>query len=403
MDPHSSPFLDHGLASTTLHPLGLKVQRADGPWLHLEGGGKLFDAISGIGVSSFGHGHPDILGALKTQMDQHLHAMVYGELMQEVQIDASQALRATLPDHLDAIYFLNSGAEAMEAAMKLAKRVTGRQRLFGVEGGYHGSTHGALSISSNEGRKSAYRPLLPDIDFLPWNEEQDLERVDATVAAVVVETVQGDAGIRVPKASWLLALQKKCQEVGALLILDEIQCGMGRTGKPWAFAHFGLQPDIVCMGKALGGGMPIGALAASKSHMKAFAHSPALGHITTFGGHPLACAGALGALQVMEQLDWSQLEKRWCGWERALSAHPAVHHMRRLGGFMALELGHADNVERAVKAGIHHAQTEGEGAMLFWFLSVPTAFRLAPPLVGSDEDMERGLSLVLRCLDEVAG
>ena len=392
-----NPFLSQGLASTTLHPLGLEVIGARGPWIHLADGRKIFDAISGIGVSSFGHGQEDIHRELQTQLDAHLHTMVYGEFLQESQIKASQLLRNTLPDHLDSVYFLNSGAEAIDAALKLSKRATGRTKLFAVTGGYHGNTHGSLSVSSNESRKAPFRPLLPEVEFLAWNEIDDIQRIDESVASVVVETVQGDAGIRIPSRAWLHELRERCIETGTLLILDEIQCGMGRTGRPWAFEHFEVHPDVLCMGKALGGGMPIGAIAASRSLMENFAHSPSLGHITTFGGHPMACAGAIGALLAMSRLDFGLIEQRNALWEKALSNHPSVKNIRRIGAFMAIELKSADAVQRVVHAGLHPSQ--GDGALVFWFLSVPNAFRLAPPLTCSDEEMATGLKLVLRALD----
>lgn len=398
--PYSdNPFLSRGLASTTLHPLGLEVERADGPWLHLTDGTRLFDAISGIGVSNFGHGHPTIHGELQTQLDKHLHAMVYGEFLQEVQTRASALLRSTLPESVDGVYFLNSGAEAIDAALKLAKRVTGRGRLMAVTGGYHGNTHGALSVSSNESRKSAFRPLLPEVEFLHWNDPSDLSRVDRHVAAVVVETVQGDAGVRIPDGAWLQGLRNRCTEVGALLILDEIQCGMGRTGKPWAFQHFDVVPDAVCMGKALGGGMAIGALAAPVYLLGQLAHAPSLGHITTFGGHPMACAGAAGALQALSNLDWQALEDRCSLWQQGLEQHPAVQSVRRIGAFFAVELTDSNAVQTAVEAGLQRA--EGDGVLLFWFLSVPHAFRLAPPLTSTAEEMNVGLELILHSLDAV--
>ena len=396
----NNPFLSRGLASTTLHPLGLEVTGARGPWIHVQDGSRLFDAISGIGVSNFGHGHESIQRELQSQLDTHLHTMVYGEFLQGAQTRASQLLRATLPPALDGVYFLNSGAEAIDAALKLAKRVTGRTKLFAVTGGYHGNTHGALSVSSNESRKAPFRPLLPEVEFLTWNDPEDLHRVDASVACVVVETVQGDAGIRIPSVDWLQALRARCSDTGCLLILDEIQCGMGRTGKPWAFEHFGVQPDILCMGKALGGGMPMGAIAASRHHLGQFAHDPSLGHITTFGGHPMACAGAVGALTALAQTDLNAMEKRMAAWDRAIAAHPAVRHTRRIGAFMAVELDHAEAVQQAVEAGLDRSTQDG--VLLFWFLSVPHAFRLAPPLNASEEDMNQGLSLILSALDQVA-
>ena len=399
MNVDTNPFLRRGLASTTPSPLGLEVARAEGPWIVTTDGRRVFDAISGIGVSNFGHQHPAILASLRAQLDKHLHVMVYGECLQDAQTRAAEALLRTLPPSLDGVYFVNSGAEAVEAALKLAKRATGRSRLMGVQGGYHGNTHGALSVSSNEWRKARYRPLLPEVDALAWNDVEDLTRVDDTVAAVIVEPVQGDAGVRVPDPNWLRALRNVCTEHGALLILDEIQCGMGRTGRPWAMDHVGLVPDAVCMGKALGGGMPIGALAASREHLALLGHRPTLGHITTFGGHPLACAGACGALEVMATLDWEALERRHASWERALQHHPAVGAVRRQGAFFAVELDSAESVARAVHAGV------GVGAenavLLFWFLSVPHAFRLAPPLTLTDDEAHEGLRLILRTLDQL--
>ena len=391
------PFLSRGLGATTLHPLGLEVKRALGPWLILKDGTKLFDAISGIGVFNFGHGHPTIIHEIESQMNRHLHTMVYGEFVQNAQTKASKLLRSTLPPDLDSVYFVNSGAEAIEAALKLAKRATGRRRILGVAGGYHGNTHGALSVSSNESRKAPFRPLLPEIEFLTWNDVPDLDRIDNTTAAVVLETVQGDAGVRIPSQDWMQALRARCDASGTMLILDEIQCGMGRTGKPWAFEHFGIIPDAVCMGKALGGGMPIGALATSTNRMAQLAHEPALGHITTFGGHPMSCAGAIGALSVMKSMEFEGINRTFSIWETALSNHPLVQHVRRLGAFLAVELIDPTQVQRAVEAGLD--RHEGQGVLLFWFLSVPNAFRLAPPLNLSEQESQLGLQLVLRALD----
>ena len=393
-----NPFLSRGLASTTLHPLGLEVSHAHGPWIELKDGTTLFDAISGIGVSNFGHGHPAIQRALKAQLDKHLHTMVYGEFLQDVQIRASRALRDTLPSPLDSVYFLNSGAEAIDAALKLAKRVTGRSKLFAVTGGYHGNTHGALSVSSNESRKAPFRPLLPEVEFLNWNDIEDLGRIDGSAACVLVETVQGDAGIRIPSTQWLQKIQDQCRETKTLFILDEIQCGMGRTGTTWAFEQFGVVPDVLCMGKALGGGMPIGGVACSKALLGQFAHAPSLGHITTFGGHPMACAGVVGAFEALAKIDPNGLERQLAKWEEALIGHDAVQCVRRIGAFIAVELKDAQAVQKAVNAGLR--RNNGQGVLLFWFLSVPNAFRLAPPLTCTDEDMSEGLTLILDALDQ---
>ena len=401
MNHADNPFLSQGLASTTLHPLGLEVEGADGPWIRLKGGGKVFDGISGIGVSNFGHGHPAITNSLHAQLDQNLHTMVYGEFSQDVQREASERLRATLPAHMDSVYFVNSGAEAVDAALKLAKRLTGRTKLMGVEGGYHGNTHGALSVSSNETRKAPFRTLLPEVSFLKWNDMADLKHIDASTAAVIVETVQGDAGIRIPDKAWIQSLANTCREHGAMFILDEIQCGMGRTGTTWAFDQFDVVPDILCMGKALGGGMPVGAIATCTHRMSQLAHSPSLGHITTFGGHPMACAGVRGAFEALTQVDLDRVEARCQTWQHALTSHRAVRQVRRIGAFMAVEMDHADSVTKTVTAGLKPARQGETGVLMFWFLSVPQAFRLAPPLTATDEEMEVGLGLVLQALDSV--
>lgn len=399
---NDNPFLAQGLASTTLTPLGLRVVSARGPWLQTDDGRLIFDAISGIGVSNFGHQHPIIQESLRNQLDRHLHVMVYGELLQEVQEQAGKLLLETMPEVLDCVYFVNSGAEAIDAALKLAKRVTGRTELIGIRGGYHGNTHGALSVSSNESRKARYRPLLPDVLFLDWNDQRSLDKITERTACVVVEPIQGDAGVRIPHESWMHALRTRCTEQGTLLIVDEIQCGMGRSGKTWAFEHFGITPDVVCMGKALGGGMPIGALAASRDHMASLAHAPSLGHITTFGGHPMACAGVVGAFQAMAAVDQRAQEVRMAGWQRRLEAHPLVQVVRRMGSFFAVELDHPDRVAAVVHKGLEGAPgSPGKGILLFWFLSVPHAFRIAPPLTLRDDEAAEGLELLIDTLDAV--
>lgn len=400
MPPVDHVFLNRGLAATTPHPLGLEVSHAQGPWIHLTDETKLFDAVSGIGVTNFGHGNDVVLNQLRSQLEKHLHTMVYGEFLQKTQTEASALLCATLPKELDGIYFLNSGAEAIDGAIKLSRRVNGRTRVMAVSGSYHGNTIGSLSVSSNESRKAAYRPLLPEVEFLKWNDPGDLKRIDSTVACVIVETVQGDAGVRIPSKNWLQDLRAKCRETGALLVLDEIQCGMGRTGKPWAFEHFDIVPDILCMGKALGGGMAIGAMATSKARLSLFAHNPSLGHITTFGGHPMACAGAVGALKSLDKINFTQVERLNRMWQDALESHVAVRNVRRIGAFFAVEMESAEAVQKTIECGLKCAR--GTGVLLFYFLSVPHAFRLAPPLTCSEDEMATGLRLILQALDHVS-
>jgi acetylornithine/succinyldiaminopimelate/putrescine aminotransferase len=386
-------MLEDGLADTTPYPLGLEVERAEGLFIHLTDGRRIADLVSGVGVSSFGHSHPAIKAAIHHQVDRHLHTMVYGEFRQSAQVQASAALRRLLPPNLDAVYFVNSGAEAVEGALKLAKRLTRRTRIIAIEGGYHGNTAGALSVSSNAARKAPFLPLLPEVTIAPWNTERTFDFIDQTTAAVIVETVQGDAGIRIPDVSWLQGLRERCTATGTLLILDEIQAGMGRTGRPFAFAHFDIEPDILCLGKALGGGMPIGAFAAASRHMDQLSHHPKLGHITTFGGHPVCCAAAATACELLAEQDWERIELRGKRMEAALAAMPHVRAVRRLGYFIAVELDSASRVQRAVDGALDR------GLLIFYFLSVPHAFRLAPPLTISDAEIEWSLKELRMALE----
>ena len=381
------------LAQTTLHPLNLRVRYASGSLLHLEDGTEVIDFISGIGVSSFGHGHPSIIGALKNQIDKHLHVMVYGELRQESQDLAAKTLCSLLPEKLDSVYFVNSGAEAVDGALKLARSTTARSKIMSVSGGYHGNTFGALSVSSSAARKAPFEPLLPDVHFMPWNDMESLDDIDGSCAAVIVETIQGDAGVRIPSQAWLSGLRKKCDETGALLILDEIQCGMGRTGRFFAFEHYGIEPDILCLGKALGGGLPMGAFVSSRSRMRKLASTPELSHITTFGGHPIPCASSAAALRLLQSLDFREIEKNAKRFHDQIAPHEAVLEVRRIGTYIAVELKDA----AAVAFCVEHALSNG--LLIYFFLSTPNAFRVAPPLVMDDETWQRATNVLLNTLD----
>ena len=387
-------LLRDGLAQTTLHPLGLRVEHAKGSRLTLENGKEIIDFISGIGASSFGHGHPDILSAIHEQVDKHLHVMVYGELRQTAQDEAADRLLTLLPETLDAVYFVNSGAEAIDAAMKLVRRVTHRSKIFAVEGGYHGNTYGALSVSSNSERKAPFAPLVGNIELIPWNDMEGLEAIDASVAGIIVETVQGDAGIRIPDPEWLRAIRNKCTQTGAHLVLDEIQCGFGRTGRPFAFEHFGVEPNHLCLGKALGGGMPMGALVSNKEHLQQFAHSPSLGHITTFGGHPVPCAASAAASTLLRLTDWNRVEQVGQTIEAAMRECAHVREVRRIGLFIAVELESSDAVNEVVQASMQR------GVLVFYFLSTPEAFRIAPPLNINDVDLNEGLDTLIACIEQ---
>ncbi len=381
-------FFDRGLAQTTMHPLNLKVTHARGAYLHLEDGSKVMDFISGIGVSSFGHHNPAIRKALHDQVDAHLHVMVYGEAQQKPQDLAAKKLLSFLPKHLDTVYFVNSGAEAVDGALKLARRTTGRQNFVAMEGGYHGNTFGALSVSSNPERRAPFEPLIDGVRFIAFNDEAALHAIDHTQAAVITETVQGDAGVRIPSAAWMKKLRERCNDTGTLLILDEIQSGMGRTGKPFAFDHFDIAPDILCLGKALGGGLPLGAFVANKKHMENLAQNPDLGHITTFGGHPMPCASSAVALKLLKEMDWKEIERKGARIENEVSQHKLVSEVRRLGYFIAVDLESAE----AVNFCVHHALKNG--LLIFYFLSTPKAFRIAPPLTISDDEITQALHIL---------
>ncbi|HBP45775.1 MAG TPA: aspartate aminotransferase family protein [Flavobacteriales bacterium] len=388
----SEALLRDGLAQTTLHPLGLRVSHAQGSRITLENGKEIIDFISGIGASSFGHGHPEIVKAIHTQVDKHLHVMVYGEMRQRAQDEAARQLLQLMPDNLNSVYFVNSGAEAIDAAMKLVRRVTNRRKIIAVTGGYHGNTFGALSVSSNAERKAPFAPLVGDIDLIEWNEMHGLRAIDASVAGVIVETIQGDAGVRIPDAAWLQAIRKKCTQVGAHLVLDEIQCGFGRTGCPFAFEHFGIVPDHLCLGKALGGGMPIGALVSNKNYLQQFAHSPSLGHITTFGGHPVPCAASAVASCLLKEIDWERVEHVGAMIESNLKSCNQVQSIRRKGLYIAVELENTEVVNNVVQSAL------ANGVLIFYFLSTPSAFRIAPPLNINDNDLNEAIDTLTRCI-----
>lgn len=390
----SEKFFDQHLAQTTPFPMGLEIDRAEGMYLWDTAGKRYTDMISGVGVSALGHGNAAIRHAIKSQVDRHMHVMVYGEFVQRSQQEAAAKLTALLPHALDTVYFVNSGAEAIDAALKLARRVTGRTEIIAMEGAYHGSTYGALSVSGNEMKKYAFRPLVPGVRHIPFNALDALQAITTDTAAVLAETVQGDAGIRIPDTAWMHALRMRCSETGTLLILDEIQCGLGRTGRNFAFEHYGIEPDILVLGKALGAGLPVGALVASKAHLEHFTHDPVLGHITTFGGHPVVCAAVAAGLDEMERLDVVQsVESKGKLIESLLSAHPAVKDFRRKGLYMAIELESAENVQSVVEACLER------GIIGFWFLSCPEAFRLAPPLVITEKELRESCQRILEALD----
>ena len=335
----NSILLDKHLAQTTPFPVGLEVSHAQGSWIYTTDGKKYLDMISGLSVMNMGHGSVNVSTAVNEQLKKHAHVMVYGEYAQSAPEKLARTLTSLLPKSLDSCYFLNSGTEAIEAAIKLCRRSTGRSELIAFNGSYHGASTGSLAISSNEEKKYHARPLMPDIRFINLNKHSDLEHITEKTAGVFLETIQGDAGIRIPNSDFIQALRNRCTEVGALLILDEIQAGMGRTGKLFAFEHYGIKPDILCLGKALGAGLPIGAMISSREQMEKFTTNPMLGHITTFGANPVVCAAAhAGLKELVESNIISSVKEKGDYLKNALTNLSAVKEIRHIGLFMAVHL-----------------------------------------------------------------
>ncbi len=383
----------HKIAQTSPYPFGISIERAEGVYLYSPDGKKYLDMISGIGVSNLGHRHPAVIKAIKDQVDKHLHVMVFGEYIQSTPNLLAAKLASLLPPSLNCSYFVNSGTEANEGALKLAKRYTGRTEIISFKKSYHGSTHGSLSVSGNELKKRAFRPLLPDVRFIEFNSSKDLHHITGQTACVIMETIQGDAGVRIPSASYMKALRQRCDETGALLILDEIQCGMGRTGKLFAFEHFGIVPDILTLAKAFGGGLPMGTFISSEEKMKSFTFDPMLGHITTFGGNPVCCAAALATLQAIENENiLAQVEEKGQRLETRLR-HPRVKAIRRMGLLMAVDFDSEERVNRIVE------YARDLGVICYWFLSHPASFRIAPPLTISNGEMDKACQVILEAID----
>ena len=385
-------FLNN-IAQTTGSPYLIPIERAEGIYLYTPDGTRYTDLISGIGVSNVGHRHPTVVQAIKDQLDKHLHVMVFGEYIQSAPNLLAKKLTGLLPGRLNCVYFVNSGTEANEGALKLAKRYTGRSEIISCRKSYHGSTHGSLSVSGNEVKKQAFRPLLPDVRFIQFNQPEDLEQITTRTACVIMETIQGDAGVRIPSKEYMKALRKRCDLTGTLLILDEIQCGMGRTGTLFAFEQYGIAPDILTLAKAFGGGLPIGAFIADKEIMQCLSHDPMLGHITTFGGNPVCCASALATLQVIEDeklLDAVEEKGRLI---EKLLVHPDIREIRRIGLMFAIDFESAELVSRIVEA------AKRGGIICYWFLSHPNSFRIAPPLTITHEQIKESCASILRAID----
>jgi acetylornithine/N-succinyldiaminopimelate aminotransferase len=393
---NTTDFLEK-LGQTNQNPYLIEVDRADGIHIYDKSGKSYMDMIAGVAVNNIGHNHPKIKNALKAQIDKHLHVMVYGEFIQDAQNDFAKKLTSLLPENLNCVYTVNSGTEANEAALKLVKRVTGRTEIVSFRGSYHGSTHGSLSVSGNEIKKQAYRPLLPDVRFLRFNSLEDLTQITDKTAGVIIETIQGDAGVRIPSADFMKVLRNRCTEVGALLIFDEIQCGMGRTGALFAFEHFNVVPDVLTLGKALGGGMPIGAVVSSKENLWEFTYNPMLGHITTFGGHPVICAAGNAFLEVLTtEVDLNEVERLGALLESLISKNSEIKEVRRIGMLFAFDMVSFERVELVVKKCLE------KGLISFWFLSHPYSFRLSPPLTITEEEIRKAAQIILEAIEETA-
>lgn len=380
-------------AQTTDNPISLQISRAEGSYIYDTNNKKYLDFVAGVSAANLGHNNITIKEAIKKQIDLYWHVMVYGEFIQKPTVELCKLIAKALPDSLSNTYLTNSGTEAMEAAMKLAKRVTGRSQLIAAKNGYHGNTQGSMSIMGYEERKRAYRPLLPNIKFLEFNNELDLKKITNKTAGVILETIQGGAGFIVPKKSYLKKLKNHCKKIGALLILDEIQPGIGRTGKLFAFEHYNIVPDILVYGKGLGGGFPIGAMTTSYENMKLFKTNPILGHITTFGGHPVIATAALSNLKetlgsgIMSEID--EKEKLF----RSLLKHDYISEVRGKGLMLAIILKNSTLTKKLVK------QCLNEGLILFFLLFEPKAVRITPPLTINKKEIIEGCKTIIKVLN----
>lgn len=381
-------FLQH-VGQTSMTPLCLEIVKAEGSKLYDIDGKEYIDLIAGISVCNVGHRHPKVIKAIHQQLDAYLHIMVYGELVESPQVQYAKLLTSHLPKSLNSVFYTASGSEATEGAMKLAKRYTGRTQIISFKNSYHGSTQGALSVMGSEYWQQAFRPLLPDILQLNYNSFEDISTITERTACVIVETIQAEAGVITPKSDWLKALRNRCNETGTLLVLDEIQCGFGRNGTLWAFEQFGIVPDILLLGKALGGGMPLGAFVAYKKVMDALTNNPVLGHINTFGGHPVCCAAGLAAFEVLLEEKLIDTVKQKEQLFISLLKHPAIKAIRSHGLMIAVEFESYEVNKRIIDTCISN------GVFTDWFLFASNCLRIAPPLTISEEEIEIACQTIL--------
>ena len=387
-------FLNH-VAQTSPSPLAFEIAKAEGCLLYDVNGKEYIDLIGGISVANIGHRHPKVIEAIRKQLDAYMHVMVYGEFIESPQVQYARLLTDNLPSSLNSVYFTNSGAEAIEGSMKLAKRITNRTQIIAFKNSYHGSTQGALSIIGDEYWRNAFRPLLPDVLHLEYNSFESLDEISERTACVIAETIQAEAGIIVPSKEWLQALRKKCTETGTLLILDEIQAGFGRTGKLWGFENFEIVPDVLILGKALGGGMPLGAFIADKKMMNAFTENPILGHITTFGGHPVCCAAGMAAIKgLLEEkiVDSVKMKEEIF---KSLLVHKKIGSVRSFGLWIAIEFDSFETNKKVIDACIT------SGVMTDWFLFASQSLRISPPFIISEEQIKIACKIILKACDNL--
>lgn len=381
-------------AQTTPYAAGFEVEKAEGSYIYGKDGRAYLDFVAGVSANTLGHSHPKVVNAIKEQADKYLHVMVYGEYAQEKPVELCRLLAEATPEPLEVTYLVNSGAEAIDGALKLAKRYTGREEIISMKNSYHGNTHGALSVSGNEFHKREFRPLLPMITFIEFNNEEEFSKITEKTACVIAETIQGAAGFLTPSQNYFKNLKKRCEEVGALLILDEIQPGFGRTGKLFSFEHYDMVPDILVMGKGMGGGVPVGAFMSSAKIMKSLQYSPKLGHITTFGGNPLIAAASYATLkEVLDSGLMNEVEEKEKLF-RELLVHPKIKKVNGRGLMLAVELESPEYTLEVAKRCME------KGLIVFWQLYRNEFMRISPPLTISKEEIKKGCEIILEALNE---
>lgn len=393
MNKLTSSFYNH-VAQTSDVPIGLEVDYAEGPFIFTTDGKRYVDFISGIAVNNLGHRHPAVVQAVKEQVDKHLHVMVYGEYIQKPQAEYAQLLTDQLPEQLNQVYFTNSGTEAVEGALKLAKKHTGRHKLVAFNGGFHGDTHGSLSVTGRDVYRDPYKPLLPDVHFLNFNDKSELETIDEETAAVILEPIQGEGGIIAADKNWLQAVRRRCDETNTLLIFDEIQTGFYRTGSLFAFQRYGVIPDILCLAKAIAGGMPMGAFVSSSKIFEGFKKDPALNHVTTFGGHPVSAAAALATLNELLKGNFQKkvavIEKT----ARKILRSDEIVEIRGRGAMLGMQLKNKEAAQQVVERSLE------QGIILGWTLHSDTLIRLAPPLIIKRRLLKQTLKTIVETINE---